>query len=1848
MQRAILTIQRMRAKIDSLERARSEPIAIIGMACRFPGGADTPEAFFRLLEEGVDAVTEVPPYRWPLERDGGESADAESRAVRWGAFLRDVDRFDAAYFGVSPREAESLDPQQRLLLEVSWEALERAGQVAERLMGSRTGVFVGIWSLDYQQRVLAMRPEQLDAYCFTGNVISTAAGRLSYVLGLQGPAISVETACSSSLVAIHLACQSLRNGECNMALAGGVNLMLSPTTTRLLSKTQALSPDGRCKTFDARANGFVRGEGCGALVLKRLSDAERDRDPILALLRGSAVNQDGRSTGLTAPNVLSQQALLRQALESARLSPMDIGYVETHGTGTSLGDPIEVDALREVLGGSRHDGSTCVLGAVKTNIGHLEAAAGVAGVIKAVLALEKQRIPPNLHFRTLNPRIKVEGTPFIIPKQTLPWKAGERPRYAGVSSFGISGTNAHVILEEAPASIEEDIAPEASAYLLPLSAKTPEALAALVGSYERWLADPGVVMRLRDAVFTAGARRGHHAHRLAVVGRTREEMAAALGAFTRGEVPADVARGTAPVGPAKVVFVFPGQGSQWLGMGRRLMEEEAVFRTTIEACDSLLAPRLGWSLLDELLASEGSSRLAETEVAQPILFAVEVALAELFKSWGVVPDAVIGHSVGEIAAAHVAKILTLEEACRLVAWRGRIMQKATGRGKMVSVALPEAEAAQAIAGHEGSISIAAVNDPGSVVLAGEAAALDAVIEGLSTRGVQCRPLRVNYAFHSPQMDPFQDALVEVLGAVDARQATLAQYSTMTGECVEGTELSAAYWGRNIRATVRFAAAVDAALRDGYRLFLEVGPHPVLAASVEQCIAAQGVHGAVTYSLRRNHDERRAILAATGALYAHGCAVAWERICPAGRCVPLPTHPFQRERYWIEASLDSVYRPAGARGAAGHPLLGTKLTSSIDPRLHFWEQRLRPDAPSWVGEHVVMRQVVFPGAGYVEMALAAGVELLGDRQFVLKDVSFERMLSLGAGEERTIQLALSEDNPTTWSFRIASREGEAAWVQHAAGTIYADASPRAAASPLPAIQERCRTVMTGEEHYLHMERRGVDVGPSFRGLEQLWLGSGEALGRVGTTDGVAAQRGAYGVPPALLDACFQVLLGLLVEGAPEGTYVPAAIQRVCWRRPLGSQTWVHARLRSIEGPDARVLDLVLLGADGEVSAEFNGFQVHRVNAEAPRMALDDLVFDVVWRQAGGAEPPMEGPVRGRWLLLRDAGGLGAGLALQLRARGAACVEVTAGDRFARLAPSAYQLDPSSPEDFQRLLQEAFDKDDPCAGAIHLWALDATPEEHTTAETLAADQRRSLRGTLYLAQALLRRGWRDTPRLWLFSRGALAVGEDASAVSVSQAPLWGLGRTIALEHPSLECTRVDLDPVRSADEVAHALREILAAGSEDQIAIRSGNRWVARLARGSLGASPVRQAALRADATYLITGGLGGLGLSLSQWMVDNGARYLVLMGRSEPSPGARAALRAMQEAGTQVVVHQGDVARAEDVRAAIARVREQMPQLSGVVHAAGLVEDRTLLELSWEQFEQVLAPKMQGAWNVHVETLAEGLDFFVMYSSAASLLGAPGQANYAAANAFLDALAHARFARGLPGMSIHWGPFSDVGMAAAHDNRARRLSNRGLGSISLEEGLQALRLLLTRPRAEVGLMRLQPRQWMEFYPHAAALPFFVELKKERGTGATAARASSGRLREMLLRMPSAQRLQHLDAHVLEQIAQVLHVAVSRIDRRASFTSLSVDSLMGLELRNRLEASLGVKLAATVLFTYASPAALIAHLATLLQPAADKTPTAVSAPEAAAASRLDEGATVPADDDLLAAFDASVREIEAGKP
>ncbi|XYH94560.1 acyltransferase domain-containing protein [Sorangium sp. So ce1128] len=2215
-----------------------EPIAIVGVACRFPG-APGPGDYWRLLRGGVDAIKEAPRSRWdPDALFHPDSSQPGKMNTRWGGFLDRIDEFEPQFFGISPREAIHMDPQQRLMLELAWEALEDAGLVAGELKGSRTGVFFGVAWTDYAVLVHRGGLGALAQHTVTGFHHSIVANRVSYVLGLEGPSLAVDTACSSSLVAMHLACESIRRGESALAIAGGVNLNIIPESTVGVSKFGALSTQGRCFTFDARASGYVRGEGGGVIVLKPLARAIADGDPIYCVIRGSAINNDGASNGLTAPSPAAQEAVLRAAYARAGVDPAAVDYVEAHGTGTLLGDPIEARALGAVLGAARPAGRPLLVGSVKTNIGHLEAASGVAGLIKVALSLKHRELPPSLHFETPNPYIPFAELRLDVPRALGPWPAPDRPGTAGISAFGFGGTNCHAVLEapwappaellplsagspealrslarevldqiagpgepaplpvlcraaaaraggaphrlaatvrsrkelrrllerylageagpglsareaaqepggkpvfvfpgqgsqwagmgrallhrepvfravmarcdaliqqhvgwsllallteqrgagrlddidvscpaiasveialaalwrswgvepavvvghsigeaaaahvagalsledallvsctqgrviaqirgrgamglvalpwedagralaghegrlwravrESPSStvvagdpaalselfaalaqqgvfcrqvhtdvaahtpqvdalreellerlrgvrpgpasvpivssvtgslvdgerldaahwtrnladavifgdgvsglLEEghttfvEVSPtpllkralqacaehagrqalvlpslrrgederavlldslgalytaghpvrwqalypagEEPAQLVALSAHRPEALAALVEAHRDLLRDDAAdatgtadaIPSLQDIAYTAGARRGHHDCRLALVARSREELRALLEASLQGEPHEGVARGQRSPGPRpKVAFVFPGQGSQWVGMGRALAAAEPVFRGVLEAWDGAIRSELGWSLLEELAADEGRSRLHEIDVVQPALVAVEVALAALWRSWGVEPDAVVGHSMGEVAAAHVAGALSLEDAARVICRRSRLLRRLSAQGAMALVELPLADATRALRGHEARVSVAASNSPRSTVLSGDRYALADIVARLDRRGVFWRWVKVDVASHSQQVEPLLDELRGALSEVAPAAAQVTVYSTVTGEICDGAALSAAYWARNLRDPVLFSQAVARLADEGHTLFLEMSPHPILVPAIEEGLRGRAHEGVALGSLRRGHDERRAVLLSLSSVYAHGHPVDFEQVFHrGGRVVRLPSTPWQRERYWVDDDAPRAALPAaGARAhdaAAGHPLLGRRLTSSMHPGTHFWEQELGTERLAYLSDHRVQQDVVLPGAAFLEMALSAAAELYGRAALEVEGVAFERMLVVPPGGGLRAQLVLTEEGPDRADFVVSSGEG-GAWARHATGKLRREGRSVEAdrGEPPRAIQARCSRERSGEEHYQRLDAAGLSFGESFRGVEQLWIGHGEVLARVRRPDALGEQAHAYQVHPALLDACFQAVAGLLGPGpAPSGgaAMVLVALDRLRVLRAPGQALWAHARLRPGAGSDAEesAWDLRVLDDEGKTVVEAEGLRVRRLSPRAPAQRhggarADAWLYSVAWRRKEPREGEREAPRAlppGAWVLLTDRGGTGEALASLLRERGQRCVLVEAGDGYARLAPDRYSADPAEPGALRAALRDAFADQPSPRGLVHLWSLDAAAAEETTAETLAADQAPGVLGALHLAQAAVRMGWRDAPKLWLVTRGAQAVGEAPRAVAVAQAPLWGFGRALAMEHPELGCARVDLDPdgggERSADDARALLRELSSHEGEADMALRASGRHVARLSRAALDGQ--RDAPrLDPEGTYLITGGLGAVPLSVAAWMAAQGARHLVLVGEDDtPTPAWASAKEALEGTGAEVLPVRADVSRREEVARVLAELDRRALPLRGVVHAAEAPGDGAVLELDAPRLRGEMAPWAQGAWNLHAMTLDRGLDVFVLHASGASLLGTPGQASRAAAGALLDALAQHRRARGLPALSIGWGDLSAAEPAAAPGRPDERRSHQGIGSFTPAQGVEVLGRALAAGAPHVAALDLNLRQWIEFYPSAAGSPLLSELRSEERR-AEAAPAPS-RLRAALEGARPERRAEIVEQHVREQLGESLRQDASRIHRLAPFKSLGLDSLLALELRNRLESSTGLQLSAALLFTYSDVASLADYI------------------------------------------------------
>ena len=1451
LKRALVGLKELRARAEAAESAGREMVAVIGLGMRFPGGVQDPEGLWRLLSDGVDAVTEVPPDRWSLAEYYDADPDAPGKILtRCGGFLEDVDKFDAGLFNVSPREAVAMDPQQRLLLEVAWTALENAGIAPDSLADTRTGVYVGIGSHDYLERLLSAGPEGIDSYVGSGNAHSVAAGRLSYTLGLQGPCLALDTACSSSLVAVHLACQGLRAGECALAIAGGVNLILSPTISINHSRARMLAPDGRCKAFAAAADGFVRSEGCGLVVLKRLSDARRDGDRVLAVLRGSASNQDGRTSGLTVPNGPAQQAVIRAALAQAGLQPSDVGYLEAHGTGTALGDPIEMGALAAVFGPGRRTEAPLYVGSVKTNLGHCESAAGVAGLIKAILSVNRGLIPPHLHFTRPNPLIPWDENPWVrIPTEETPWPSTVS-RVAGVSSFGFGGTNAHIIVSEPP-RLDVSAVHERSGEVLVLAAKTEAALRSLAGRYVSYFSRSGPV-RWPDVCHAAATGRASLPHRLVVTGASPIEASGKLAAFAAGAASRECWSGVVS-GPPKVAFLFSGQGSPYEGMGRELLATNKVFREAFAECGALVRKHAAWELAPVI---ESADKLAQTEFGQVALFAVEYALCRLWASWGVKPDVVIGHSVGEYAAACAVGVLPLDVALPVLIARAQLMGALGEHGAMAAVHGSVHDVAAVLAKH--GVEIAAVNSPKQVVITGRGAAVHAAVDDLKKGGLKAVILDVRQGYHSRQMEPmledFERRAAAALAAVrPADVASARMISTVTGLAVADELATASYWVRQARSPVLFAEAMRALHAERIDLVLEMGPRGTLVSLGQQ--NWPDAAGEWLLSLRPGRNGWAQMVESAGRAWAQGAPVAWSEVY-SGFSRPsadLPSYPFQGQRFWC----------------AGAARPGQRLQCTYEIK---WEA-------------------------------------------------------------------------------------------------------------------------------------------------------------------------------------------------------------------------------------------VTLGAPAAVPA--------------------------------------------RWLLAGGTAGWRAELAAELKRRGAEVVQEGQIDAVA-------------------FLQNEYEVQDPARAAC-------------------ADCER-LR---VLTQDMLRTGARA--RLWVITRGAVAAvaGDDIRQAPAS-APVLAFTRAFALEHPELVGGTIDLSATRDARDAEKVVDAAAAEAMEDRLAWH-GRGWLgARLLPLNL---PAASAEIRENGSYLITGGLGALGLSVAEWLVKKGARSLVLCSRGKAATAAETVVARLRDSGADVVIRSADVADTGALRRLLDEIASSRPPLCGIVHAAGVAGDAPVEDLTQEALANVLRPKVAGAWALHECTLGMDLDFFTMFSSIAGVWGSKGQAHYGAANSFLDALSLHRRTLGLPALSIAWGPWAAGGMAT--ENALAQLSRVGVQALETGAALEVLERAIGSSVSVVVAAQVDWPQFRSLVESRRPGSLMAHLSEESANHpkANVLRA----LRSELDTLGSQSGTGMLKDFVEITVAGVLRLQEgNRPEPRQGFSDMGIDSLMAIEIRNRVGAGLGLSLAATLVFNYPNIELLTRHLGALIWP------------------------------------------------
>jgi acyl transferase domain-containing protein/acyl carrier protein len=1887
--------------------AVSEPVAIVGIACRFPQAAD-PAAYWRLLATGTDAISEVPRDRWDAaELFDGDLAAPGKMNTRWGGFLDQVDRFDAQAFRISPREAAQMDPQQRLMLELCSEALDDAGVALEPLRGSDTGVFVGAMWSDYA-RLIAGDASAISPHTATGQDTSILAGRVSYVYGLQGPSLTVNTACSSSLVAVHLACQSLRMGESTLALAGGVSLIVSPESTVAMSKFGAMAPDGRSKAFDARANGYVRGEGAGVVVLKPLSRALADGDSIYCVIAGSAVNNDGFSNGLTAPNPQAQEHVLRAAYRNAGVPADRVQYIEAHGTGTLLGDPIEAGALGAVLGSGRPVDQPLLLGSVKTNFGHLEAAAGVAGLIKVALSIRHRLIPASLHFQAPNPHIRFDELRLRVQTRLGPWPGDGGVMTAGISSFGFGGTNCHVVVRGSAAS---------PARLLTLTANGADDLASRVAAIARRLEnlEPGDDVAVDDQRMD---RRGEV--RAAVVFGTAQDLRRKLAALESGTAVEGVARGTVSKHPGGIVFVCSGHGSQWAGMARSLLQAEPVFRAKLQECAAAIERVAGWNAIDELTADAAVSRVDQVDIAQPLLFAISVSLAALWESWGVAPDAVVGHSMGEVAAACIAGALSVEDAARVIHHRSRLLARLSGTGSIAVLGLSRAETERRFTTYGDRLTVAACNGPSTTVVAADPQILRAVVSMLADEGIFARLVNAAVPFHSPAVDPLRAELFESIRTIAPHPHRLAIYSTVAAGLVEGAQLGASYWVRNLREPVLFAQAIEAALRDGRGTFVELSPHPVLAAAISQTLEHAGVAGLVVPSGRRDDDERRVMLESAAKLFVRGVADAIGNAAatgpaPAGAgAVALSAHTAAALRDRARSLAAFVREPRGvdtadlsytttrrrthlehravvvagsraelaerldavARGEqASHSSIGRATGQA--PRVAFvfcgqgpqwwgmgrelsrtqpvyramlercdalvrrhadWsllEELWRDESASRIDRLDIVQPAIFalqvalaelwrewgvvPSAvighsmGEVSAACVAGVLTLEDAVRVI--VARGRIVQRAAGKGRTAAIDLDAAAVRHLIEPFGGRVGIAAVNGRYATTISGE--PSAVAEVLNAAAAKGHVGREVRMDFASHSAQMDALVPAF-------------LTELGTTAAAAATTPFYSTvsgrradaweldvsywgrnlrePVRFADACAQLVreADVAIELGPHPVLSAALADAIDL---TGANCVAVPSLRRGQGDAA-----TMLAAAGALHVTGCPVQWDRIAPEGRCVSLPPYpwqrqrfwldvarrpertgersdsaapaktaFYDVEWRAATEVSVA---PTTRSWLLLGEDEALAAAFAADRHGRGERCV-------MARGLVDEETLGAGLADAFGAV---------PADGVIVYITSRGEITALSSASRLESDAIDSCAAIAAIVRSLRTRFGGDhsvAPRLWVVTRGAQHI-ESGDDVSLTQAPVWGLARVLALEHPEFWGGIVDLPGEGTSHSDARALASLLSRGDgEDQIAFR-GVPYVPRLLEsGAVG--PSHALRLREDATYLVTGGLGRLGSKVARWMVDRGARHLVLVGRRTTNDQAVAEI---ERAGASVSVVHGDVADEQWVASLVHHLAAGDRPLRGIVHAAGRSTRAALADLDRHALAADFAAKGRGAWALHQASSLLALDFFVMFSSAAAIWGARDMGAYAAVNAFLDALARHRHERGLPALSVNFGPWDEVGVVSEDVRRA--WERTGALGMPETEALAALDRLMSDGATNRTVARVEWDRFKTVYEARAVRPF-LDAVGQPLTEAGIADAVAIAWLDGLDHATADERRAHLARRLQQELCDILGLDKDApFDSQRGFAQMGLDSLMAIEFRNRLQRGMGRRLPPPVVFNYPNVRAMAAFLA--------GEPTPAPAPEA----------------------------------
>ena len=2082
----------------------SSDIALVGMACRFPGGVKNPVEFFHFLMAGGNGIVPIPPDRWDNDSYYDENPDSKYKMyVDQSGFIEDIDLFDPQFFGISPKEAHNLDPQHRWLLELTQEALENSGIKAADIRGSDTAVYIGQFIHDWehiQADSLAKASGCMNAHTATGSSMTLTSNRISYTYDLTGPSVTLDTACSSSLVALDMACQAVLRGDSELAIAGGVNILLLPEVTMSLCRASMLSPDCRCKSFDASANGYVRSEGAGIVLVKKYEHAMRDGDPILAVIKGTGVNQDGQTKGITVPNGESQKKLFASTLRKSAMRPEDIQYFEAHGTGTPVGDPIEINAMGSMLKDRYDDSPPCIIGSVKSNIGHLEAAAGMAGLMKAVLALNSGIIPKNINFNKLNPAIPLTELNLDLALENTDWPDIKgQDRTALVNSFGYGGTNSNVILVESPhvnpvsARLSKEQVGKTplkglSRYWLTLSGKQESALLDSARSFRRFIGDENSDVALVDLCYTVACRRDHHKFRAVFSGKNRTELTEALDNYISGVDAPQVTAGTDISGlNNSLVHVFSGMGTQWLGMGRDLYETEPVFKEAMDKCDQALFQYSGWSLVEKLYNTPEIDLNGHTEVSQPAIFSVQVALSELLASWYIVPDMIVGHSAGEVAAAYVAGIYSFNDAIKIIFHRSQLQSTTEGSGKMLAVGLSESAAKPYLQGKEEKISIAAINSDDAITLAGCKNELEKMAAILDEKGYFTRFLAVGIPYHSPVMNQLRNPLIDALQDIVVNAPRIPIYSTVTGELSSDSDWGPEYWADNIRKPVLFKQAIEQMIDDGASNFVEVSSHPALSSSIEKCLSLKNVSGCIAHCLKRDMDGDLLIGAVPGKLHVGGVELPWEKIYQNGTFMLAPNYAWQHEKFWFEDK--SVQRsrlfnlsPKILPLDTCHPLLG----GPIESVLPIWQNAVSLNRLPFLMDHQIEEDVVYPGAAYVEMALTIAQERFGFTSVTLEDVNFNRAFFLSEEADASIESFLFSDSGR---YRISAIDPQTdRWDIFSEGRISLSSAPHArTAIDIGAIKARTDQTLEGTSFYAHCHSLGLNYLARFQGVKQAWLNSNECLTEIYLPDDLDFDYKSYLLHPSILDAAFQGLFSLV-----ESSYLPVSVRQIRYHNRPNPHCFGHLVMRHYSA-ESIYADVTVANENGDIVVELFGIRLKVKKSQNTQKK--NFRYGFKWHEAslGSWET-----VEDTWLLVSEESNLATKLVASLREKGID-IHLVHVENYGEEA----------------LLESLRPFSASCNGVLYLPPLSTSERfcKKDIVDNAFYKVEEMCNSTLQFFQAFVQVEWKNDMRLKLLTENSQSV-LASDDINPLHAPIWGMGRTLESEYPHISVSMCDVDNIVSSYSVNLLTEEMRTEVREQEIAFREGVRYVQRLealtdshlnsqtlekvdlrststyrvvgekqpelelvdvstpsrhevkiniryvfhtsleedsplyvcsatvadvgkavsglkvgdkiitliteivssicvttnmlsvipenmsperacvlvfnqlravvtsqiikssstiksalvrcdkaeelhalansdtliqskiyclsntlqesctkskvsqvsmlreeidwpytlyqengpldvvlhfaiekfdlrlishiapfgtvvdwseqilddrSLGILAANQVnylklswsglinltpekigcwinvllsyhdklsqtekdipttpiseylsaaegrvqqkelldlsfdssrelqagpaiRKFLVQKNKTYIVTGGMGALGLNIMTWLAERGASSIVLCGRSAPNTSAQTAITRVRESGVVITVLAMDISELAAVKACIATIEEGLPQLAGVIHLAGVLDDGMLLQQSAERYSKVLTPKVKGVLNLHAATINLSLDFFVCFSSFSAILGFASQSNYAAANSFLDAFCYYRRKLGKPALSIDFGPWADVGMAAELSHAEKeRMKRIGLNALGFEDNIREMENLLKFQVCHAGIFDVNWKRVMDSYQHPERRTLFMSFFE------TSERPTIKKFYEMLVGASRSERELMLLEKIKTLLAEITGMKnISQIENDNSVNNYGLNSLMSLDFKNNLQSELSVNLPTNLALKFPTPIAMAQHIMSLI--------------------------------------------------